>query len=729
MNDWIQAQINYEDISHDEEIAQMAVSYTEMQVNRYDGATADIVDKWETIDYMLRGNTLSNLFKGSDIHVPILYTMVEALVPRVVEAITSMRPWFEVEGRDKIDKQRARKIQAYLRYEVDQTKLERRMEEIARTLITYQFVALKTRWDVRYRERINREVERTMGKDGLPSFKITPKRENEKYYEGNRFDIVAPYLFLCDVTRTDPQDMSFIGDITLMREDEIAEMANSKTYNAAAVDELIEEGKRGHATAGVFSARARMAQRSLAADIFATPTGRERHKGEPGEFEVREIWCRWRPSGADSKDEFKEWVLTTCNGKALRVQENFYDDKRRPYAVARAAKEPFDFFNVGVLDHAIRLNMEIDDHRNLARLSHRLALSPITQVGHDSDWPESLFDIEPGQVFRGKDAPNWLKVQSTIGEMIPFEQVLRMDMERATGAPEIFEGSGQNSTATEVERKVQEGNRRLRRLVFSLSDGLEDLLRHFHGNAQQFLTYQKAFRVLNEKAVGMLDLAISPDDFADPVDIVISGPERLSSYGLRATQMSTWMQQYGVLLPALQQAGAVNLPMLAKVGWERIMGEDMGSDIIAVPERSDEMLNPTDENLIMLMGSQVEVHEADDDMEHDKAHMVAQQAAEARGDSEAVKRVIEHRARHRSQSQRKAARAAAAASPQPGPFPPGGEIAPRHAPAEGRGYQPTPDLMGAAPQKTPPRETPGPARPASTGSPDRSPSAPQTANR
>lgn len=161
MRDWLKAQINYENLAGDEEVAQRAVAYATAQVKRYEQATGEIFDKWETTDFLLRGNTLSTLFPGSDIHVPILYTMVETIVPRVVEAITSMKPWFEVEGRDKLDKARASKIQAYLRYEVDRTQLERRMEEIVRTLIAYQFVALKTHWNVEYDERIVRQVERS----------------------------------------------------------------------------------------------------------------------------------------------------------------------------------------------------------------------------------------------------------------------------------------------------------------------------------------------------------------------------------------------------------------------------------------------------------------------------------------------------------------------------------------------------------------------------------------
>lgn len=730
---WLDAQINYENLAGDEEVALAARNFVVDKVRRFESKMAPTYDKWETIDFMLRGATLSTLLPGSDVHVPVLYAMVESIVPRIVEAITSLRPWFEVEGRDKQDKQRARKIQAWLRYQVDQTGLERKLEEMARTMVVYQSVIVKDCWDVRHREQVVRDIERSVGTNGLPTFKVTPKLEEVQVYEGNRFDLINPFHFVCDTSKTCPQEMAFVGDSTMMREDDLRRMVEMGTFDANAVDQLIEAGSKRAGYGGLLSNFGSIGQthgQQIVEEVLAGLDFRAAHKrSEPGEFRVYEIWATWRPETDDSKAPFKEWVITVCGDQVLRVQENFYDDKRRPYSVGRAAKEPFEFYNVGVLDHAVRLNEEIDDHRNLARLSHRLSLTPYGQVSENSDWPANLMDVDPGQLFRGQEPPSWIKVPSTLGELIPFEQMLRVDMEKATGAPEIFQGEGQNNTATEVERKTQEGNRRMRRMVHSFADMLESLLRHFHQNTQQFLTYQRPFQVLGAQGAGMLDYELSPDDLGDPVDIIISGPERLASYGLRATQMSTWMQQYGVLIPALQAENAINLPLLAKIGWERIMGEELGEEVIHVPERSDEMLSPQDENLILLMGQSVETHEGDDDAEHDQLHAAAQKYAEANEDQEAVRRIVQHRQMHRIQQRQKTARQQAAMNPTPGPFPSRGDIATRHAPAEGRGYQPTPDIAGGVTQTTPPRETPGPARPQSTGSPDRSPAAPQTANR
>lgn len=725
-NRWLDAQMPYANLAGNEEIAKNAREFVQTHADRFIRGTSEIREKWETLDYMLDGQTLSSIFPNSDLHVPLTYIALETLVPVLVDSLTNLDPWFQVHGRDRMDRRRAKRIQAWLMYQADLTKLNDRLEEIARTFLIYQFVALKSRWSVKHRKQVTRSVERSVEK-GFPVYEITPEDGEVKYYEGNEFHIVDPYLFFCDTRETDPQKMQFIGDIQYVSEEEVIRLGNQGVYMN--VDEVVEKLRNSQATLGGSSLGALGVQtardnRSMETE-WVWSGSRAAAKGQPNRLEIVEVWCTWRPT---PEDDYDEYVITTCGKTVLRVQKNFHDDKHRPYAIARAAKRPFDFFNVGVLDNAIRLNMEVDDHRNLARKSHQLALCPHVWVGPDSDMPSNLFDLEPGQVFRGSTPPSFGKVGSTVAEMIPFEQVLRRDIEQATGSFGAFEGGTDSNTATEYERKVQLRNLRNRRLVFAFSDGLKQLLEHFYANTLQFVTARQTFRVLGSQASALsITYEINPEDFRDPVDIILTGPSRLQSYGLRATQVMTWMQQVAPLIPMAVQNGDLNVPALLMEMWESIVGYRLGEDILSTETSADEAVNPENENLSLLTGGGADVHPLDDDALHIQVHMEA--LAEADGDQTLVRAVMDHVSAHIAQQQAKAAREKAAAGGPSGPFKSGNALGSRHQTQDGRESQRTPDLMADVTRQTPPGETPGPPRMGGMASPDRNPSVPQTQNR
>src|SRR5690606_4373944 len=105
----------------------------------------------------------------------------------------------------------------------------------------------------------------------------------------------------------------------------------------------------------------------------------------------------------------------------LELRKNPYDDKHRPYTVCRTAKDPHSFFGVGMLDHAVALNTELDDHRNLARKGHALSLAPFLLTGNGTeDHVTNLWDAMPGQMIRVEqpDKVREVKISSPLQEIV-----------------------------------------------------------------------------------------------------------------------------------------------------------------------------------------------------------------------------------------------------------------------------------------------------------------------
>jgi hypothetical protein len=713
---WLEAQITYPNLAGDATIAENAVTYVTQQRKWHAQRALKMRDKWRVLDWMLRGNSLSRLFPDSDVHVPELYKMVETIVPRIIEALWSYDPWFHVQGRDRMDRNRAKKIQAWLRYLLSQCDFEAKGEEIVRALIVYQFFAIKTWWDLTYRKQIVRDVERETSADGLPQYKISPREQEVLAYEGVKFRLVDPYSFVCDTRATSIADMLFVGDTCRMNETDIWRFKKLGLYEN--IDQLEEMG----APVGA-DLEAEYATTIRALDSSRGVVDNRRAEGQPREWAVTEIWCQWQPTEDHPIDEY---VITVAeDAVALRVQKNFHDDKHRPYAVARAAKEPFDFWNVGILDHAVRLANEMDDHENLALKGQQNAICPITFVGHDFDGPNSIFDVEPGSIFRTNNPPTHVKAPSIINEHLANKESLRRDIEEVTGAPRIYEGTEGANTATEIERKIQEGNRRLRRLVMAASDGFTQFLEHTYSLSRQFVTSRKTFRVLgpDARSLGIMT-EIGPEDLGDPVDFEISGVKGLQTYGLRATQMTSFLTQVGPLLPMLVQSGQLNVPGFFSELWEGIVGYRPGEDILAVPQPLSEMLPPDEENLLLGVGVDIRVHEQDPHPEHIQSH---QKYADSIGPGEVMGRTMMHIAEHVAVQGRQRVQQGARGGRTPD-FDQEGGVAEQSEGGNGR-YNETPDLMGDVPQGTPPGETPGPPRQGAMGAPDRNQPVAQSVNR
>ena len=303
MYSWLDAQIPYPNLADDDEVAKRALTFARAHVTSYDQKATEVRKKWEILNHILRVQTVSDMFPGSDLHVPLLYTMLESLVPRIVDPLASQEPWFEVVGRDKKDRERAKRIQLWLEYQNDLTGIRERMEEMARVMCVYQFVLVKNWWDVRYKKKVTRKYEMSTGKDGLPVYKITPERVDELDYEGNCIDIVDPVLAIFDIDQTDPQKMLFIGDRSFVSEAELLRLGEIGRYKN--VDQAIKDkASGGGQDTNSMTANAFRRARSLASgpdQLYRTNNGR----GGPGMFEVGELWCTWRPT---DEDDFEEWI-------------------------------------------------------------------------------------------------------------------------------------------------------------------------------------------------------------------------------------------------------------------------------------------------------------------------------------------------------------------------------------------------------------------------------------
>lgn len=717
---WMKAQIPYPNLASDPQVAARAVDFVKRQRKQFEQRTMEIHDKWRALDHALRGNSLSRRFLTSDLHVPEMYKAVQTLVPRIEEALMQFDPWYHVRGREKSDREKSFKISSWLDYLLDLAGFDQIVQPAIYSMIVYGFFDLKTWWDIEIRSGVTRKVTRREDSQSLPGgFDINIDEEDKVVFEGARIKLIDPYDFMADPSNIDVQKGSFVGDIGLMtigeyeRQEDLGVFVNTAELRG-------RKAKRQRPLLRRFSKTIRSLDSSAGA-------GQKNIEGAPENYENASLWCWFDPHGDGN---FEEYVIDIADDDVcLRVQKNPHDDRHRPHAVARASREPFDFFNVGPLDHAMRLNLELDEHRNYALRSHALALHPMIWLEDTDDTPDNLFHVEPGSIFRSRSQPNIIKVPSTINEMQAMEQTLRRDIEETTGAMRMFESPA--GTATEVERKVQENNRRIRAYVTSASEGFETLLKHLYALSSQFVMKRESFRVLGKTAKGAPGFAeIDPEILQTAVDFEFVGPSALHTEGLRATNMATFLNLAYPLIA--QNPEMVNTAAILSDLYKTIVGIRLEDEVINVPQSYDELLSVDDERDLLLTGQDVEPHEAEDEIEHLKSHMTDVQSDWFRELPMHVQEAyFKHIAKTQMQYRSKQAREDAQ-SRAPQMFP--GNATPEEGmPVERAGAQKgrsgRADMAPPAASQSVPGEAPGPPNMRNVAAPDRQMSTPQTENR
>lgn len=716
MRRWLRAHINYENHAGNKEIAERALGFARTVVRNYEMRTVEVLDMWRSIDWMLKGNSLSSRFPGSDIHVAELYKMVEAIVPRLEEALLKYDPWFRVKGRDADDRFRGKSIQYWLEYLLDLARFTDKVSPTLRCLTVYGFFVLKTWWDVRYEERITRKSEK-VGTSIRPAWKITATREEKLVYDGLRMSLVDPLNWIVDLSNANHQEGLFCGDRSMVGEEELQDMADMGLY--LNVEDVLKEepGKRSVSPTSMFGRRSTMG-------MVEDWPGFGRAPGEPKRYERVELWARWKPSDSERA---REWIITMVNGSTIvRCQENFHDDKHRGYAVGRVSSDNMEWMPVSPLAHAVRSAIELDEYENLAMRSAQMHQTPITWIGA-SDTPESLWEVEPGQVIRTMQPPTFLVPPDTTAGFLAIKADLRRDIEEITGAPRIWEGGSDGSgTATEIERKVQEANRRLLSLARAATSGYEQILEHAFALSQQFVLDTRQFRVVGRASRRINpNQMIGPQELGDPVDFMFEGVTKLHTQGLRGTLITTWVNAVAPFLRAMR--GSLNVPALASDLFEAIVGDRLGDNILTVPQPLDDMIPADEENMILLSGQRLDVHEQDDDQDHTRQHA---ELLEMRGlPPEVMAAIVMHITEHGAAAERKKLKARAQGQAPDHFQMQQGEVMDER-PVGGKGLNGrTPDLYGETAQGTPGGETPGPPNTERMAKSDRRPAVSQTGNR
>ena len=640
------------------------------------------------------------------------------MVPRIVEGVKGADPWFSVSGRKQMDVDQEELIRGILDWQLDQAKFgDRHLEKAVRTMLIYNFCAFFTDWEIIEQDRVTRVLQENQVPGGT-EWSATLKLEPHVQYEGPSLYLVDPYDFFVDLDADDVEDALFIGHSVWYSFEQLKN--RERTHGYYGIDRLRDMTPRNQNRAEGTRRYYKIAR----AQHYADDSFLLNPDGSPKEFKTDICYCKFDPFGDGIEHRFK--IVLVNDEIVVDVSRISSHDDHYPYACARITNEPNQWFGVGPFDHAVRLQEELNDHRNIALRTNRFA-GPIGFARDTAELPHNLFQHEPGTIYRNMSPGDisWTTIPSTIRETILITEEIRRDLEEVTGALRLLAGGEGGNTATEVDRRYTEANRRIRGYVLNFTICVKKILSNFHSMNRQYIRKDQLFRVLGKKAQGLSVYGkASPEIFQVDVDFEFGGLINLATMGIRAQQLQTWISIISSPAIAPEIRGTINWSGISKELYKLLVNPKVTDDLIVDLGQLDRMVDQTIENTMLRQGLQVAVHPMDDDAGHIKVMEEAEEFDFEDWSPEAQKNFFEHRQLHEAALMNKQARRIAQQQFAPPMYTPGIDPAGGGTTPEGvAGAQLGPAANPSFGQV--PGETPGPANGAvmqPTALPGRTPS-------
>lgn len=603
---WIKVQVPYENLAgKDEALDKKATAYVLDIVKLFQQSNIERYRIWAVIQRMM--DTMQG--GAGEGETAEMYKARERMIPKIQEAVLGYQKWFRVHGRTKSDIRQTDLIAAFLSYQLDEDNHHGRVQPGIRAMLDYGFCVTKTWWDTRIERRMRRKSVKRMhnGKEKVTT--IIDEHE-EVVFNGPRGRLIDPYDFIIEdgsSTYTDVQSVKYIGDIGRQSYSELKQGEVSHGYKN--IDQLREQSPINRWDYNRWYKEDRRRDDNS--------TNQERKiDGLPMDFDVCEIWGRFDLHGTGLD---LPCVITVANWQTIiRIQENPFDDKHVPYAVARANHEPFNFFGVAPFDNCIRPAMHMNEHRSLGLRAHKIALAPIIIGSENNDITESLLEIEPGTYIGLEDPASLkeLKMTSTMGDVAAVDGIHRMDIEEISGSTRALSGTGQSETATEDTNKLRESSRRLRSYIHAYAEMKNQELRQFHSMNTQFVTTAMKFRVLGKPAAGLEAYEeIDPEVIQTKIDFTFTALASLHSGELRASQI---IQALNLSAPiSAKYPGQIDELGIIKQFYFDVLGGSMDvDDIVKIPTPPHMLASQEQENVMLVQSQVVDIDTQDDHEDH-----------------------------------------------------------------------------------------------------------------
>jgi hypothetical protein len=617
----------YPNLAGDPEIAERAKQAVMGSIETTFSVMEFLRNKWLLLYRLWRGESLDQSNYGrTTLHSPEPFKIVETLQPRIMRTLFGSDRWFKLYSEDGDSDSNAKAQEALCRHQLRKTGFASKVETFIRDGLIYGSAAQKCYWRQEIGEMRYREARRIPSKTpGLADVELSEVQRKELIFDGNEISTIEIFDLLA------PPNAGSV--------DEAEWMADRSAWSDYRVKQMVElghwtncEALRDHPGSGDTSFGDEFKERKAYAYGVFDPREASWASHVP-HYEVIDWWGPLVVRKSNGSYETKQVNIVVIEPKSLglvvRVAENPFWHKKKPYQVWRPIQVKNEFFGVGALEMIARMSLEKDMKRNLLMASTQLEGNPMMAVSDEANIPDGQFIAQPGLIVRVPGDPSRaiapVHVPQVSDAALKAENVLTKDIRETAGATSPTMGAAdpfsKGKTATQHMAEIDESNIRLVPMINAYeNDVMLPMLDQMAWNNMQFQSYSKVIREVGPMGMFFNDrVTITPQDLIGRFIV-----QPLASH--RLTTKQTQVQQ---LVNILDRAPVINQmygPDAVKMPQLLAMILEFGFDIRNVDEfisttAEDELLTPDQEHALWMRGHIPPIKKGENLKRHADAHM------------------------------------------------------------------------------------------------------------
>lgn len=545
--------------------------------------------KWEDYDDIYFGVPETKKYDWqSNVFVPAVFKSIQTIACRCINTVfPNGELVFNVAPREESDVGHEEAVKNLLVYQTERAKLyEKYVTFVLQSLIRGTSI-MKSFWNKELRTRkinvpdFTQVIDPNTGQpiDQFNGYKTVSQQFT--VFDDPNVDVIDLFELYLDPKETNFDDSykihKLLRSFDYLKKKEIA--AIYKNVNLIKASSLPTQQAGTHR---------RLSKLGLA-DQSTTTIGNQQEKAtdvgiESADVELLEAEIPYDLNG----DGLEEMIwATVANRKVLlRAIENPYWHGESNYIDIVFLPVLKEIYGMGVCEIAESLQSELNTKRNQRLDNVNVMLQAIlvyvegavdaVVIQHFEFKPGAKLPVKDLNAIRWETPPNY-----TQGYVIEEKEILR-DIEESTGAVrEISPSSGSGEmhrTATGLSMLQGMANERLR-LIILLQErmGVGEILQRFHQLNQQFLTQEKAVRILGKE--GYTFPRVSPEDVSHNYDFTPSGSSSLATKEMQLIQLLKFLE---VSLNVPPQSLRINLEEIYKRVWG-VMGFQNADEIVLPP--------------------------------------------------------------------------------------------------------------------------------------------------
>jgi hypothetical protein len=488
-----------------------------------DGARQSREKKWRDLYKAYRSYAEPRKDGLANVFIPESFTLVETVVPRVIDAMFGSYPYVSMLPVGPEDVDSAKSHEALLNFQLDERiKIVEKFAAFLKECLIYGTAVGMVPWRLDRRPMKQWGLGFKMVLGFLPIPARVPVTKMQVLYDDPDFvhiDLIDfwidPYAESIDAAR-----------FCIVRS--WVDLAHLKRKEADGLYSNVSELENtfGSQGAGERGASLRLGE------VGISQNEAEDSKDKP--IEVLSIW------------EDDRLTVIADHRVVLSEGENPYWDGRKPSFSIRDNLIPHEFYGIGEIEPNLGLNEELNTIRNQRLKWLNVALDLMFMVNRNADIDEDELRSRPGGIIHldSFDDLKQLDVSKDVAAAFAEERSIRESIQSTSGVYDYNRGAtpARGETATTVVSLQQAGEMRfkLKTRLFEYT-GLRELARFMAARNMQYMDRARAIRILGPAGVEFLNL--KPDDICGSFDYTPAGSS-VEPMANRQVAQNNWLNLY-----------------------------------------------------------------------------------------------------------------------------------------------------------------------------------------